>query len=128
VERNGLKETSGRLGRGVICFSPLAQGLLTNRYLEGIPADSRMRTDGRFLKDSALSEERLAQIRGLNEIALRRGQTLAEMALAWLLRDDVITSVLIGVSRPAQVLDNVKALENISFTPEELAEIDRLSL
>lgn len=128
VERNGLKETSGRLGRGVICFSPLAQGLLTNRYLEGIPADSRMRTDGRFLKDSALSEERLAQIRGLNEIALRRGQTLAEMALAWLLRDGVITSVLIGVSRPAQVLDNVKALENISFTPEELAEIDRLSL
>jgi len=127
IEQNGLKEASGRLGKGIICFSPLAQGLLTNRYLNGVPEDSRIRTDGRFLKDSALSEERLAQIRALNDLAQRRGQTLAEMALAWLLRDDVITSVLIGVSRPAQVMDNVKALENISFTAEELAEIDRIS-
>jgi L-glyceraldehyde 3-phosphate reductase len=128
IERNGLKETAGRLGRGVICFSPLAQGLLTDRYLNGIPADSRIRTDSRFLTDAALTEERMGQIRALNEIALRRGQTLAEMALAWLLRDEVITSVLIGVSRPAQVLDNAKALRNTSFTPEELAEIDRISL
>lgn len=128
IEQNGLKETSARLGKGIICFSPLAQGLLTGRYLNGIPEDSRIRTDGRFLKDSALSEERLAQIRALNDLAQRRGQTLAEMALAWLLRDEVITSVLIGVSRPAQVLDNVKALENIAFTAEELAEIDRISL
>ena len=128
IEKNGLKETAGKLDKGVICFSPLAQGLLTDRYLNGIPADSRIRTDGRFLKDTALSGDRMARIRALNEMAGRRGQTLAEMALAWLLRDQVITSVLIGVSRPAQVLDNVKALENISFTPEELAEIDRISL
>ena len=128
VEQNGLKETAAKLGKGIICFSPLAQGLLTNRYLDGIPADSRMRTDGRFLKDSALSEDRLARIRALNDIAQRRGQTLAEMALAWLLRDEVVTSVLIGVSRPAQVLDNVKALKNIAFTAEELSEIDRVSM
>lgn len=128
VEQNGLKETAAKLGKGIICFSPLAQGLLTNRYLDGIPADSRIRTDGRFLKDSALSEDRLARIRALNDIAQRRGQTLAEMALAWLLRDEVVTSVLIGVSRPAQVLDNVKALKNIAFTAEELAEIDRVSM
>ena len=128
IERNGLKETAGKLRKGIICFSPLAQGLLTDRYLNGVPADSRIRTDGRFLTDAALSEERMACIRALNEIALRRGQTLAEMALAWLLRDQVITSVLIGVSRPAQVLDNVKALRNISFTAEELAEIDWISM
>ena len=128
IETNGLKETAARLGKGVICFSPLAQGLLTNRYLDGIPADSRIRTDGRFLKDSALSEDRLSRIRGLNDLALRRGQTLAEMALAWLLKEEVVTSVLIGVSRSAQVLDNIRALENLSFTPEELAEIDRLSM
>jgi L-glyceraldehyde 3-phosphate reductase len=128
VEQNGLKETAAKLGKGIICFSPLAQGLLTNRYLDGIPADSRIRTDGRFLKDSALSEDRLARIRALNDIAQRRGQTLAEMALAWLLRDEVVTSVLIGVSRPAQVLDNVKALKNLAFTAEELSEIDRVSM
>ena len=128
IEQNGLKETAGKLGKGVICFSPLAQGLLTGRYLDGIPADSRIRTDGRFLTDAALSEDRMNKIRALNEIALHRGQTLAEMALAWLLRDSVITSVLIGVSRPAQVLDNVKALRNISFTREELEEIDRISM
>ncbi len=128
IEQNGLKETAGKLHKGVICFSPLAQGLLTDRYLNGIPADSRIRTDGRFLKDTALSEDRLERIRALNGIALRRGQTLAEMALSWLLRDQVITSVLIGVSRPAQVLDNIRALRNISFTAEELAEIDRISV
>ena len=128
IEKNGLKETAGNLGKGVICFSPLAQGLLTDRYLNGIPADSRIRTDGRFLKDSALSEDRMSRIRALDAIAQRRGQTLAEMALAWLLRDPVITSVLVGVSRPSQVVDNIKALENLSFTQDELAEIDRISL
>ncbi len=128
IERNGLKETSVQLGKGIITFSPLAQGLLTDRYLNGIPADSRVRTDGRFLKESQLSEETLNKIRGLNEIALRRGQTLAEMALAWILRDGAVTSVLIGASRPAQILDNVKAIQNTSFTAEELQEIDALSL
>ena len=128
IERNGLKETSRCLGKGIITFSPLAQGMLTNRYLNGIPADSRIRTDGRFLKESNLSEEMLEKIRGLNEIAGRRGQSLAEMALAWILRDDVVTSVLIGASKPAQILDNVKAIQNTTFTEEELKEIDRLSI
>lgn len=128
IEKNGLKEAAAKTGKGIICFSPLAQGLLTNRYLAGIPADSRIRTDGRFLKESALSEETLSRIQALNELACRRGQTLAEMALAWLLKDEVITSVLIGVSKPSQVLDNVKALENLAFSPEEISEIDRISM
>ena len=127
IEQNGLKETANRLGKGIIAFSPLAQGLLTNRYLNGIPADSRVRTDGRFLKESALTEEKLAQIRALNEIAAARGQTLAEMALAWILKDGQVTSVLIGASRPEQILDNIKALDNTTFTAEELEAIDRAS-
>ena len=127
IERNGLKEMSQKLGKGIITFSPLAQGMLTNRYLNGIPEDSRVRTDGRFLKESQLSEEKLNAIRGLNEIASRRGQTLAEMALAWILRDDAVTSVLIGASKPAQILDNVKAIQNTRFTEEELRQIDALS-
>ncbi len=127
IEKNGLKETSNRLGKGIICFSPLAQGLLTNRYLNGIPDDSRVRTDGRFLKEDQVSEEKIAKIRELNDIAKNRGQTLAEMALAWLLHDGKITTVLIGASKPSQILDNIKATENINFTAGELAEINRLS-
>jgi L-glyceraldehyde 3-phosphate reductase len=127
IEQNGLKETAVRLNRGIIAFSPLAQGLLTNRYLNGIPEDSRIRTDGRFLKESVITEEKLAQIRALNEIAAARGQTLAEMALAWLLSHEEITTVLIGASKTQQILDNIKAVQNTSFTAEELAEIDRIS-
>lgn len=127
IENNGLKETSARLGKGIIAFSPLAQGMLTNRYLNGIPKDSRIKTDGRFLKAEALSKERLAKIRALAKIAASRGQTLAEMALAWILRDGVVTSVLIGASKPSQILDNIKALSNTAFSPEELAEIDKYS-
>ena len=127
IEKNGLKETSARLGKGIICFSPLAQGMLTDRYLNGIPEDSRVRTDGRFLKESQFTEDKLARLRALNEIAAKRGQTLAEMALAWILKDGIVTSVLIGASRPAQILDNIKALENTSFTEEELKEIDALT-
>lgn len=127
IENNGLKETSARLGKGIIAFSPLAQGMLTNRYLNGIPKDSRIKTDGRFLKAEALSKERLAKIRALAKIATSRGQTLAEMALAWILRDGVVTSVLIGASKPSQILDNIKALSNTAFSPEELAEIDKYS-
>lgn len=127
IEQNGLKETAVRLGKGIIAFSPLAQGLLTDRYLHGIPADSRVRTDGRFLKDSALTPQRLEQITALNAIAANRGQTLAEMALAWVLKDGAVTSVLIGASKPGQILDNLKALENTSFTPAELAAIDAAS-
>jgi L-glyceraldehyde 3-phosphate reductase len=124
IEKNGLKDKAKELKKGVICFSPLAQGMLSDRYLNGIPEDSRIRTDGRFLKENALSEEKLSQIRALNEIAKGRGQTLAEMALAWVLKDDGITSVIIGASKPAQILDNIKAIENTSFTEEELRLID----
>lgn len=128
VEKNGLKEASAEIKKGIIAFSPLSQGLLTDRYLKGIPADSRIKTDGRFLKESALSEERLAQIRALNEIAAQRGQTLAQMALSWILKDGIVTSVLIGASSAGQILDNVKAAENIVFTEEELKKIDQISL
>lgn len=127
IEQNGLKDTAQHLNKGIICFSPLAQGMLTDRYLNGIPQDSRIRTDGRFLQENALTDERLAQIRSLNEIAQPRGQTLAEMALAWILRDGVVTSVLIGASKPSQILDNIGALKNTSFSAEELAKIDSIS-
>ena len=127
IEQNGLKETAVRLNKGIIAFSPLAQGLLTNRYLNGIPEDSRIRTDGRFLKESVITEEKLAQIRALNEIAAARGQTLAEMALAWILRDGKVTSVLIGASKPRQILDNIAALNNTTFTADELEAIDKAS-
>lgn len=128
IENNGLKETSFRLGKGIIAFSPLAQGLLTDRYLMGIPADSRVRTDGRFLKEGSITEQRLEQIRRLNELAQSRGQTLAQMALAWVLRDGIVTSVLVGASRPEQILDNIKATENTVFTEEELRLIDEISI
>ena len=129
IENNGLKAAVAREGKekGLICFSPLAQGLLTNRYLNGIPEDSRIKKDGRFLKETALTEERLAQIRGLNEIAESRGQSLAQMALAWLFKDNAVTSVIIGASRPEQILDNLGMMKNMSFTAEELAAIDALS-
>ena len=128
IENNGLKAAAKELNKGIIAFSPLAQGMLTNRYLNGIPADSRVMTDGRFLKDSALTKERLEQISRLNEIAKSRNQTLAETALAWVLKDGVVTSVLIGASRPSQILDNIKAIENTEFTAKELKKIDEISL
>lgn len=128
IESNGLKETAAKLGKGIIAFSPLAQGMLTNRYLNGIPEDSRIRTDGRFLQEASLTNERLNQIRELNDIALQRGQSLAEMALSWVLRDGIVTSVLAGASKPAQILDNLGALKNTKFTKEELQKIDEISL
>lgn len=127
IEQNGLKESTKKLGKGIIAFSPLAQGTLTDRYLNGIPEDSRIRRDGRFLKESVLSEKKLEQIRALNELAKQRGQTLAEMALAWILKDGVVTSVLIGASKPEQILDNIKAIENTTFSREELDRIDQIS-
>ncbi len=126
IENNGLKDKAKKLGKGIIAFSPLAQGLLTNRYLNGIPEDSRIRTDGRFLKEEALTEKRLQQIRKLNGIAAGRGQSLAEMALSWLLRDGMVTSVLVGASRPEQVLNDIKAVQNIEFSEEEIRKIDAL--
>lgn len=128
IENNGLKEASAKLDKGIIAFCPLAQGMLTDRYLNGIPADSRILTDGRFLTENALTVERLSQIKALNELAKERGQSLAEMALAWILRDGIVTSVLIGASKPEQILMNIKALENTHFTDEEKALIDKISL
>ena len=127
IERNVLKETAARLQKGIIAFSPLAQGMLTDRYLHGIPADSRIVKDGRFLHASDLTETRLQQIQALNALAAERGQTLAEMALSWILRDGIVTSVLIGASKPSQILDNIKALENTVFSQEEQAKIDAIT-
>lgn len=126
IENNGLKEAANDLQKGIIAFSPLAQGLLTNRYLDGIPADSRIATDGRFLKESALTPEKLAQIQALNVLAGERGQTLAEMALSWILKDDKVTSVLIGASKPEQILDNIKIIGHTDFTEEELQKIETI--
>lgn len=128
IEKNGLKEAAVRTGKGIIAFSPLAQGMLTDRYLHGIPADSRIRTDGRFLKEASLTPQRLAQIRALNELAAARGESLATMALKWILKDGAVTSVLVGASRPAQILDDLKVLQSPGFTAEELALIDQNSL
>ena len=127
IEKNGLKEKAKELNKGIICFSPLEQGLLSDRYLKGIPEDSRVRTDGRFLKENRINEDVLVKVRALNDIAAKRGQTLAEMALAWILKDGYVTSVLVGASRPSQILDNIKAIENISFSEDELTEIDSIS-
>ena len=128
MEEDGLKDYAAANGIGIITFCPLAQGLLTNRYLNGIPEDSRIRTDGRFLKETAINEETIAKVRALNVIAENRGQTLAEMALSWILKDGIVTSVLVGASKPEQVLDNIKAIQNTEFTEEELRKIDELSL
>ena len=127
IEKNGLKEKAAELKKGIIAYSPLAQGLLTDRYLHGIPEDSRVRTDGRFLKEAAIVEETLKKVRALNDLAAQRGQTLAQMALSWILRDGDITSVLIGASKPQQILDNVKAIHCAPFTAEELRLIDEIS-
>lgn len=126
IETDGLKDYAAAHGIGIITFSPLAQGLLTDRYLKGIPEDSRIRTDGRFLKESAIDEKTIARIQALNEIALGRGQTLAQMALSWILRDGDITSVLIGASRPSQILDNIGIVHAPVFTEEERTVIDSL--
>ncbi len=126
IEKNGLKETAQKLNKGIIAFSPLAQGLLTDRYLHDIPEDSRIKKDGRFIKEGALSEARLEQIRQLNGLAQERGQSLAEMALAWVLRNPVVTSVLIGASKPQQILDNIRATENTIFSDEEVRKIDEI--
>ena len=126
IENNGLKQQSVALGRGIIAFSPLAQGLLTNRYLQGIPSDSRVKTDGRFLTEQSITEEKLQIAQGLNEVAKTRGQTLAQMALAWVLKDGEVASVLCGASKPEQVIENVNAVKNTTFTSEELALIDKI--
>lgn len=127
IENNGLKAAAVEEGKGIIAFSPLAQGLLTDRYLNGIPNDSRIKTDGRFLNEERM-KEKLAQIRALNEIAAQRGQSLAQMALSWIMKDGEVTSVLIGASKPEQILDNCGIVGNVHFTEEELKKIDEIVL
>lgn len=126
IENNGLKKAAYEEGKGIICFSPLSQGLLTDRYLNGIPSDSRVKTDGRFLKETSITPEKLNQIKSLNEIAKQRGETLAQTALKWVLKDKEITSVLVGASKVAQILDSIKSAQNISFSEEELKLIDEI--
>lgn len=127
-DQTGLIDQAKDNGTGFISFSPLQQGLLTNRYLNGIPADSRMAAGTSSLKPSVLTEKVLASLRGLDAIARRRGQSLAQMALAWLLHDERVTSVIVGASSVAQLEDSIKATENTAFTDEELLEIERISL
>ena len=122
----GILTLNAEAGAGFVAFSPLAQGLLTDRYLNGIPEGSRMATEGSLRRD-VLTDRMSERIRGLHEIARQRGQTLAEMALAWLLRDKRVTSVIIGASSVAQIEDNLRALEHASFTDDELSRLDALS-
>ena len=128
VEENGLLDSARKERKGVIVFSPLAQGLLTDRYIDGIPSDSRIRTSGFFLKEASLTEEKLGKIRALNAIASDRGESLAQMALAWVLRREEVTSVLVGASKPSQILDNLGAMSSAPFTDEELLAIDEIAL
>ncbi len=123
VEHDGLLDTLEDVGAGCICFSPLAQGLLTDRYLKGIPSDSRAARE-HFLRSSSITPELIAKIEALNEIASARGQTLAQMALSWVLRDGKVTTVLIGASKVSQIEDNVKIVEKLAFSKEELEEIE----
>ena len=128
VENNGILDTAIAEKKGMIIFSPLAQGLLTERYLNGIPEDSRVRTDGRFLRENSVSAEVIEKVQKLNKIAQNRGQTLAQMALAWIYSHKGITSVLIGASKPEQILENISMLKNTSFDAEELEAIDNIVL
>ena len=128
VENNGILDMAKQENKGMIIFSPLAQGLLTDRYLKGIPEDSRVRTDGRFLNEKSLSEDKIEKIKQLNQIAKDRGQSLAQMALAWLYHREEITSVLIGASKPEQIIENIAMLNNLNFTEEELRRINSIAL
>lgn len=123
---DGLQAVLEKYGVGSIAFCPLEQGLLTTKYLNGIPEDSRAAKSTGYLQKEAITPEVIEKVRKLNEIAKERGQTLAQMALAWVLREGKVTSALIGASRASQIVENVKALDNLSFTEEELAEIDRI--
>lgn len=127
IEEDGLKDYLYDNGIGCIAFSPLAQGILTGKYLKGIPADSRAGSGkSSYLHSGDITPEKLEKVKALNEIATERGQSLTQMALAWILRDGKVTSVLIGASRPEQILENIKALDNITFTEEECSRIDEI--
>lgn len=120
----GLLDVLEKQGVGAIAFSPLEQGILTNKYLKGLPEDSRLVKDGRYLQKENLTPEVMNKVRSLNDIAVGRGQTLAQMAIAWLLKDPRITTVLVGASSPKQMLDNIGTLEKLAFNSEELARIE----
>ena len=126
IEDDGVKSYCKEAGVGIIAFSPLAQGMLTDKYLHGIPQDSRIARDHRFLHASDLTEERLQHIAALNELAKQRGQTLAQMALSWILKDDEVCSVLIGASRPEQIKENISIVNQTTFSEEELRKIDEI--
>ena len=125
IEQNGLKQAARECQKGIISFSPLAQGMLTDRYINGIPEDSRIKTDGRFLNQEKLTPH-IEQIKKLNNIAAKRGETLAQMALKWVVKDDDVTSVLVGASKPQQILENLKVIEGTGFSEEELRMIDEI--
>ncbi|MBA4347589.1 MAG: L-glyceraldehyde 3-phosphate reductase [Clostridiales bacterium] len=127
IETDALERTAEDVGFGIICFSPLAQGLLTDRYLGGIPENSRIGKGGPFLRREQLTEEKIGQIRALNEIARSRGQSLSELALSWVLRSPQVTSVLIGASSPEQIIQNLGILHAPAFTAEELANINAVT-
>jgi L-glyceraldehyde 3-phosphate reductase len=126
VDDEGLLNVLDKNGVGCIPFSPLAQGLLTDKYLKGVPSDSRVAKPHGFLKENQLTEEKLAQIRSLNDLATERRQSLAQMALSWLLKDNRVTSVLIGASKPEQLADSLKCMSNIQFSGEELKRIETI--
>ena len=128
VAKNGLLDTAKKTGKGVIVFSPLAQGILSDKYLNGIPNDSRIKTSGIFLKESSLTKELLEKVKKLNELAQKRGETLAQMALSWVLNNDAVTSVLIGASSKEQIEENIKIVNKSAFSEEELRLIDEISL
>jgi len=127
IEADKLEQAAADEGFGIICFSPLAQGLLTDRYLDGIPADSRIGKGGPFLKREQLTQEKLGQIRALNEIARSRNQSLSQLALSWVLRAESVTSVLIGASSPEQIVQNLGILQAPAFTADELKAIDTIT-
>jgi L-glyceraldehyde 3-phosphate reductase len=127
IEKNGLKNAASDEEKGIITFSPLAQGLLTDRYLNGIPKDSRIKTDGRFLHEDNITDKKIEGLKRLNAIAKNRGQSLAQMSLNWILKDDVVTTVLVGASKPEQLLDNIKIVNRTPFSAEELSMIDDIS-
>ena len=126
IEEDGLKDFAGKNGVGIIAFCPLSQGLLTDKYLNGIPENSRVKTSGIFLKEKDITPELVAKIKALNEVAASRGETLAQMSLAWVLRDSDVTSVLIGASRPEQILENCKIVDAKPFTQDELSKIEEI--
>lgn len=127
IENNGLKQQAKESGKGIIAFSPLAQGMLTDKYIHGIPADSRVARDGRYLHKSDITEDKIEKIVQLNYLAQERGQTLAQMALSWVLKDDEVTSVLIGASKPEQILENLKIIGAPEFTQNEIQRIEVIS-